>query len=161
MLIKYIFSIFLYTPYVCIICSTSHYSELSIEYFHITICFMDPSKFLYVCPFYLICPTYSISPFMYILFDISFYVYIQYLYICPIYSMSLYMPHQFDILIVALLTRYLFLCTIYSVFSSFPIYSISTFLDYLFEVFPISPLIYYSIFPISLSVGDVSQSKIW
>lgn len=110
---------------------------------------------------YSICPTYSISPFMYILFDISFYVYIQYLYICPIYSMSLYMPHLFDILIVALLTRYLFLCTIYSVFSSFPIYSISTFLDYLFEVFPISPLIYYSIFPISLSVGDVSQSKIW
>lgn len=109
MLIKYIFSIFLYTPYVCIICSTSHYSELSIEYFHITICIMDPSKFLYVCPFYLICPTYSISPFMYILFDISFYVYIRYLYICPIYSMSLYMPHLFDIFIVALLTRYLFL----------------------------------------------------
>lgn len=97
MLIKYIFSIFLYTPYVCIICSTSHYSELSNEYFHITICFMDPSKFLYVCPFYLICPTYSISPFMYILFDISFYVYIRYLYICPTYSISSSLHYLLDI----------------------------------------------------------------
>lgn len=135
MLIKYIFSIFLYTPYVCIICSTSHYSELSIEYFHITICFMDPSKFLYVCPFYLTCPTYSISPFMYILFDISFYVYIRYLYIyvlsirclyiCPTYSISSSLHYLLDIsfyvpsiryFLLFLFIRYLLFWTIYSKF---------------------------------------------
>lgn len=125
MLIKYIFSISLYTPYVCIICSTSHYSELSIEYFHITICIMDPSKFLYVCPFYLICPTYSISPFMYILFDISFYVYIRYLYICPTYSISSSLHYLLDIsfyvpsiryFLLFLFIRYLLFWTIYSMF---------------------------------------------
>lgn len=134
MLIKYIFSIFLYTPYVCIICSTSHYSELSIEYFHITICFMDPSKFLYVCPFYLICPTYSISPFMYILFlslsmctfDISIYVLsIRCLYICPTYSISSSLHYLLDIsfyvpsiryFLLFLFIRYLLFWTIYSKF---------------------------------------------